>query len=163
MLLERVKCMEANFKLFLDSNIVIETIKKNPSDKHIEARRILELILKKFLFIHSIMVNLVVWDEVIYHLISKGKAHDINFVAEYLKSLFALFDWVDVTEDVAFKALDLMLAYGLKPHDALILSTCMLRKIDFLISLDEDFIGVCEKERIFLVNSADMLLKLLEN
>ena len=149
-------------KFFVDSNIFIEPLKKEASEKQAIAKKLLNFLLKNLIFSNSIAVNSVVWDETIFHLIVKGKSYDESLTKNFLVHLFSLFEWLNISKEVAFLSLELIEKHNLKTHDALILATCKHYGIEYLISIDKnDFAEPCEKEEIVLIDSVEKLKEVL--
>ncbi len=142
-------------KFFVDSNIIIETFKKNSSLP--EATEIFRVILDDLFGLYYI--NEVVFDETYYHLILKGKlssqkTEEVLF--SFIQGLYLAY----VDDEVIRVARNIILKYKLKTHDALILSTLKRYKIPYLISLDSDFVKVAKEENIKVISKPDELKSL---
>ena len=139
---------------FIDSNIFIETLKKQGLE---EAAKIWQLILNNYIDF-DFFINTVVKSEVIYHLYIKRK-----LVAPYeLKNLLESFESLTINRYIEEEMFSLIVRYSLKPNDALILATCKYYKIPYLLSLDSDFEEVCQKEGVILLNTAKSFEKILK-
>ncbi len=132
-------------KLFVDSNIFIETFKKSGLK---EASELWEFILNNFNKL-DFTINLIVKNEITYHLFFKRKLIALEEVENLLNSFTSMEINLKI-EDMMFPFIE---KYNIKPNDALILSTCKFYNIKYLISIDEDFKEVCQKEDIILINS----------
>jgi predicted nucleic acid-binding protein len=148
-------------KFFVDSNIFIEPLKKQASEKQDIAKKLLSFLLENLIFSNSIVINSIVWDETIFHLIVKGKSYDKSLTKNFLFHLFSLFEWLNISKEAAFLGLGFIEKYKLKTHDALILATCKHYNIKYLISIDNDFTIPCEKEGIVLIDSVEKLKEVL--
>ncbi len=137
---------------FIDSNIIIESLKENGLE---EADKILKEALKNIPK-HKFFVNIIVYSESIY-ILSFRKKEKNELLEKYIFDLFDVFEFLSLDKAVKEKTDFLIKSYKLKPNDAIILATCKHFGIKNLISLDEDFIIPCEKEKINLINSAKSL------
>jgi len=136
--------MNEKKSFFIDSNIIIEAFKKNGlKDAFLIWQRILDLFLE-----HDFFINLVVKNEVAYHLYVKRKLLSI----EDLRALLKAFKNLPIVEEIEDDMLRLMENYNLKPNDALILATCKYYQVPYLVSLDTDFEKPCKGEGITLIN-----------
>jgi len=122
-------------RIFLDSSILVESLKGNDS-----AVKIIEALKEKEVLL---VINPIVFSEVTYLF--------MKYVFSMLNSL-AMFD---VNAETVSIAEELMLNYNLLPNDALILATCKYYGIKYLASLDTDFEKVCEAEKINLINNPE--------
>ena len=139
-------------KFFVDSNVIIESFKEKGLE---EAYNMLEFIFTKNL---KAYINLIVENEVIFHLIIKGKGGiKLNELDNFLSS----FGFLNIEEHIRVIYKDFILKYNLKPNDALILATCKHYNIPYLLSLDEDFKEACEKESLTLIDSVEKLKRVL--
>ncbi len=136
-------------KFFVDSSIIIETLKGNKN-----AKDIFDLVYN--LENVELFINQTVISEVTYNLSYKRK-FKLEEIREFLLDFFFLSDSLEVIEESFL----LMKIYNLKPNDALILATCKHYNIPYLLSLDEDFKEACEKEGIVLIDSVEELKKVL--
>ena len=143
-------------KFFIDSNIFIESFKENGLQ---EADKILKEIIQNLDNHLAFFINAVVFSEVSYHLIIKGKAKEQH--KKYVETLLLTLEWKSITRNIGELALKLMHKYKLRPNDALILATCKHYKIPYLISLDTDFENACAEEGITLINSFEEFSKIL--
>ena len=140
-------------KLFIDSNIIIEAFKKNGLK---EAFLIWQHILDNYLE-QDFCINLVVKNEIVYHLYVKHKLLSIKDLIALLKA-FKNLQIVEEIEDDMFRLVE---SYRLKPNDALILATCKYYQIPYLVSLDSDFENPCKGEGITLINTSERLEEIL--
>ncbi len=146
--------MNEKKSFFIDSNIIIEAFKKNGlKDAFLIWQRILDLFLE-----HDFFINLVVKNEVAYHLYVKRKLLSI----EDLKTLLKAFKNLPIVEEIEDDMLRLMENYNLKPNDALILATCKYYQIPYLVSLDTDFEEPCKGEGITLINTPQRFEEILK-
>ncbi len=130
-------------RIFLDSSILVESLKGNDS-----AVRIIEVLKEKeALFI----INPIVFSEVTYLFIKYAGKSRMRELFLMLNSL-AMFE---VGAETVSIAEELMLNYNLLPNDALILATCKYYGIKYLASLDTDFERVCEAEKVTLINNPE--------
>ncbi len=136
-------------RIFVDSNIFIEALKKEGLK---EAKKIWLEILDNYLR-QEFCINLIIKNEVIFHLYVKKKLINLKELKKFL-SAFVNLEINSKIEDLMFDLID---KYNLKPNDALILATCKYYGIPYLISLDEDFCEACEKEGIGLIDSVEKL------
>jgi predicted nucleic acid-binding protein len=145
-------------KVFIDSNIIIETFKENYNKT---AKDMLSFILKSISHNEiEAFINEVVESEVIYKLVFKAKP---KMDLEKLKIILFSFTSLEIGENTREIFFDIIKKYNLKPNDALILATCKHHNIKYLISLDSDFEKACEEERIVLINSVKKLKKILNS
>jgi len=144
-------------KIFIDSNVIIETFKKEGLKEATEILKIAIDNLESSLF----YINEVVFSEVIYHLLIKGKIKN-ELSKIYLERLLFTFNWITIEKNIGKLSLKFIEAYNLKPNDALILATCKHYNIPYLLSLDEDFKEACRKEGIVLIDSVEKLKKILK-
>ncbi len=135
-------------KLFVDSNIFIETFKKAGLK---EASELWEFILSNFDKL-DFTINLIVKNEITYHLFFKRNLITLEEVENLLNSFTSMEINLKI-EDMMFSFIE---KYNIKPNDALILSTCKFYNIKYLISMDKDFTEVCQKENIILINSVQI-------
>ncbi len=112
--------------LFLDSSIIIEFFKHNQ-----EAIKIFEFILQN-IEIFRININAIVWSEIVYQLIIKRKFPK-NEIFEILNS----FRKLEINSQIIELAENLI--GELYSNDALNFATAYYFKIDFFITLDNDF------------------------
>ncbi len=147
-------------KVFFDSSVLIEFIKGNKKAS------------KLFYELSKLdvdgYINDIVFSEFIFHYISltsgisainvKKKGKISKFIKENEpKEFLDQFKILSVNDDIVEKAYEYMRKYNLLPNDALILATCKFYGINNLISFDEDFRDVCEKEGIVFVDDAEKL------
>jgi len=127
-------------KYFYDSSLIIEGYKNNP---------LAVLIYQKLAKInHSAYINIIIWSEVSYILISKK-----CFSVDELRIRFSKFNFLNSSQLIYELAFDFMQKYNLKPNDAFILATCKFYQIPNLVSLDSHFVEPCKAENINLINS----------
>ncbi len=138
-------------RFFVDSNIFIETFKKEGLEDALEIWKWIEKNYEE----KNFYINAIVKSEVSYHLFFKKKLFDI----EDLKSLFLLFESLSINKKIEKLMLDYIQKYNLRPNDALILATCKFYNIDVLLSLDIDFEKPCQQENINFVNKVEKLQK----
>ncbi len=136
---------------FIDSSIIIETLKGNK-----EAIRIIAVLFEEINYI-DLFINPTVFSETIFQLYYKRK-----FSLDEIKEFIIKAKILAENEIIVRKSLDFIIKYNLKPNDALILATCKHYQIPYLISLDSDFNEPCEKEGIVLVNSVEKLKEVLD-
>ncbi len=139
-------------RVFVDSNIIIESFKKPFNNK---AVTLMEIVLKGYMegYIQA-CINLVVENEVIYLLIFKKKSGlEFKGLVKFLDG----FTFLEINQDIRYLCRGFIEEYNLKPNDSLILATCKHYGIPYLISLDEDFKTACEREGIVLIDDADKL------
>ena len=144
-------------EFFIDSNIVIESLKKNYNE---EAFGILEILLSsisKSLGI-SCYINSIVESEVAFQIIFKGKS-EMN--EEKVKEILLAFKSLEIGENIRSLLWEYIEKYNLRPNDAIILATCKHYNIPYLISLDNDFKEPCKEEGITLINSTEKLKEIL--
>ena len=146
-------------EFFIDSNIVIETFKKNYNQNAFEILDILLSLISKGLQVNC-YINSIVESEVTFQLIFKGKS---SLSRGKLKSFLLIFRPLEVGENVRDLFWKYMEEYNLKPNDALILATCRHYGVPYLISLDSDFREACEKEGIVLVDSPKRLREIISS
>ena len=140
-------------EFFIDSNIFIETIKAEGLK---EAKEIWNEILRSYLKFRF-FINLIVKNEVIFHLYTKRKL--ISF--SELKNLLESFSSLELCSEVENLSLSMIEKHKLKPNDAIILSTCKYYGIPYLISLDSDFEKPCKEEGVRLISSPEELKEAL--
>ena len=128
-------------RIFLDSSILVESLKGNGSTV-----KIMEILGKKEVLL---AINPIVFSEVTYLFMKYAGKSRMKELFSMLNSLAML----EVNAETVLIAEELMLDYNLLPNDALILATCKYYGIKYLASLDSDFERVCELEKITLVNS----------
>jgi len=130
-------------RIFLDSSVLVESLKGNDS-----AVKIIEALKEKDALL---VINPIVFSEVTYLFTKYAGKSRIRELFSMLNSL-AMFD---VNAETVSIAEELMLNYNLLPNDALILATCKYYGIKYLASLDTDFEKVCEAEKINLINNPE--------
>jgi predicted nucleic acid-binding protein len=141
-----------DIKAFVDSNVIINHFSGNIN--------ILELLEKYELYINPIVFSEVLM--VYLKLITNEKSYTLKHKPELivnkkeelklLDDLFSLFKTLPISEDIQKIAYNLVIDYGLLPNDALILATCKHHKIKNLITLDNDFKEIADKEGIEVIN-----------
>ena len=140
-------------RIFIDSNIFIETIKAEGLK---EAKEIWHEILRNYLKVHF-FINLIVKNEVIFHLCTRRKLISFNEIRNLLESFSSL----ELCSEVENLSLTMIEKHKLKPNDAIILSTCKYYGVPYLISLDSDFEKPCKEEGVELINSPEKLKEVL--
>lgn len=153
-----------NNNIFLDSSILIEYIKQSKIE-------IFESLIKnKEIVLH---INSIVMSEFIFYLIayksnrSPLSCKEAKIIPNLLKetnptAFLSQFSFVNTTEPSFVEiSVNLMEKYNLLPNDALILATCIINNISCIASYDKDFIEVCEKENILLINDVEKINQLL--
>jgi len=131
---------------FLDSSIIIETLKGNKTailiwDKIKEKKKLI------------LFINEVVYSETIYQLCIKK-----NFSLEKIYFLLKNSTYfLKINEIIIENSITYIKKFNLRPHDAFIISTCKFYEIPNIISLDKDFIKPCNMERIKLINSNKLI------
>ncbi len=139
---------------FIDSNIIIEAFKRQGLQ---DARDIWICILRNYTK-HNFYINVIIKNEVVFHLYTKRKLVEIEELKEFLNTFSSL----EINKKVEGLMFSFIEKYDLKPNDALILATCKYYGITYLISLDSDFTEPCKKEGIVLISS-DEKLKEMQN
>ena len=139
-------------KFFIDSNIIIESLKE---DGLKEAYEILNTLIH---FRVIPFINFIVLNETIFILCYKRKLLNLKEVLNFLSNFIKL----SLNESIEQMAINYMETYNLKPNDALVLATCKHYNIPYLLSLDEDFKEACEKEGIVLIDSVEKLKEVLK-
>ena len=119
-----------------------------------EAKEIWNEILRNYLK-SLFYVNLIVKNEVIFHLYTKRKLISFNEIRNLLESFSSL---ELCSEDLSLTMIE---KHKLKPNDAIILSTCKYYGVPYLISLDSDFEKPCKEEGVELINSPEKLKEVL--
>jgi len=117
-------------KLFFDSSIIIETFKGNE-----KAVDIVERIYK--IENKEIYINAIVFSEVSYQLLYR-KDFKKDEVFEFLNG----FNFLDTNFSIISISEFLMKKYSLKPNDAIISATVKYFKIDYLVTLDNDYLNL---------------------
>jgi hypothetical protein len=146
-------------KLFIDSNIIIEALKQ---DGNKEAKDIWKILLNHLLYPKiNLYVNAIVYSESVYKLVIKGKKKS-SLIDDYVFKIFKVLSWLDIPYEVKEIADKYVKHYKLSTNDSLILASCQYYKINYLLSIDNDFSKPCEKEGIPLINSSQQLSKLLK-
>ena len=139
-------------KAFVDSNVIINHFSGNVN--------ILELLEKYELYINSIVFSEVLM--VYLKLITNEKSYTLKHKPELIVNkkeelklvddLFSLLITLNMDENIHKIAYNLITEYGLLPNDALILATCKYHKIKNLITFDDDFKEIADKEGIKIIN-----------
>ncbi len=139
-------------KAFVDSNVIINHFSGNIN--------ILELLEKYELYINSIVFSEVLM--VYLKLITNEKSYTLKHKPELivnkkeelksLDDLFSLLITLNMDENIHKIAYNLITEYELLPNDALILATCKYHKIKNLITFDDDFKEIADKEGIKIIN-----------
>jgi len=117
-------------KLFFDSSIIIETFKGNE-----QAVNIVERIYK--IENKEIYINAVVFSEVSYQLLYR-KDFKKDEVFEFLNG----FNFLDTNFSIISISEFFMKKYSLKPNDAIISATIKYFEIDYLVTLDNDYLNL---------------------
>ena len=146
-------------RIFLDSSILIEYIKGNKTE-------ILDQIIESK---SQPCINNIVFSEFLFHYISliSGKSpltlkatSKIKTILEKKEPIDFLenFQTLEINHHIQLMSYDMMKQYNMLPNDALIFSTCKYYDIQFMASLDKDFVIVCKEEEISLIkNEQDMI------
>lgn len=141
-------------KIFLDSSVLIESLKGNK----VSFYKILISNLNNEIFINDIVVS-----EYLYYIlghsagISPRTLQQKDKIKETLEneskiiSTIKNFKFISVNANIFIDVPKLMADYNLLPNDAIILSTCKLHGMT-LASHDSDFIIPCRSENIELIN-----------
>ncbi len=79
---------------------------------------------------------------------------------EPVYELLSLFRFLETNEFVFSLSKRLIEKYGLLPNDAIIGATAIFYNLDGIITLDEDFAEMGQKENLILVSSKEELLNL---
>ncbi|MEA2043311.1 MAG: PIN domain-containing protein [Bacteroidota bacterium] len=125
-------------KYFVDSNIIIESCKRN-----LTAIDILSKYEKdSFTYINPIVVS-----EVSYILKKK-----LKYSIKQIEPILNEFSILPVDKQVVTIAYDYMHKYNMKPNDAMIAATCKYHEIPNILTMDNDFEQVCTNENITLLN-----------
>lgn len=119
--------------LYLDANFFIFAL-LDRTDKGVEARRILQMIVKG----ERALTSPLALDEVMWVLIKGGKKHLLRMAIEGIYSTPNL-DVVEVISTAPILALDLIERYDLRPRDALHIAIMRENNVDTIVSDDEDF------------------------
>lgn len=146
---------------FLDSSILIGYIKGTQT----------ELLDKLFADKTENYINHIVYSEFMFHFLSvmsgrspltlKG-ASKIREIMEIHKPIEFLnnFNLLEMDEEIINKSDHFMKTYNLLPNDALILATCYSHNISYLVSYDSDFVEVCDKEGLVLIDSPQKYMEI---
>jgi predicted nucleic acid-binding protein len=125
-------------KYFVDSNIIIESCKKN----------ILAIdILNKYEKDSFTYINPIVVSEVSYILKKK-----LKYTIKQIEPILNEFNILTVNKQIVIIAYDYMHKYNMKPNDAMIAATCKYHEIPNILTMDTDFERVCTNENITLLN-----------
>ena len=141
-------------KIFVDSNIIIEALKKKGLEN---AKSIFRYMINDL--VNSYYYNLIVYSEVKFKILFKVKDRDSDKVEvfSYLKEIFKFLNFLS-SDEITMEISDYLIEkYNLKPNDALILATCKRYGIKYLLSLDGDFKIPCMNEGVVLIDSAKKL------
>jgi len=117
-------------KLFFDSSIIIETFKGNE-----KAVDIVERIYK--IENKDIYLNAIVFSEVSYQLLYRK-----NFKKEEVFKFLNGFNFLDTNFSIISIAEFYMKKYNLKPNDAIICATVKYFEMDYLVTLDNDYLNL---------------------
>ncbi|ACO03568.1 putative PIN domain protein [Persephonella marina EX-H1] len=145
-----------NKRFFIDSNIFIEALKKNPD---YQAKELISYIYTDIF--NDYYINDIVFSEVYYHLIIKGKLtarKKENDLWKLISSILFLNSNFQIIEE----ARNLIKNKKLKTNDALILSTVKNYQIPYLISLDNDFSDCIKNENIKIISKPEELKTLVK-
>ena len=125
-------------KYFVDSNIIIESCKKN----------ILAIdILRKYEKDSFTYINPIVVSEVSYILKKK-----LKYTIKQIEPILNEFNILTVNKQIVTISYDYMHKYNMKPNDAMIAATCKYHEIPNILTMDNDFEQVCTNENITLLN-----------
>jgi predicted nucleic acid-binding protein len=127
-------------KYFFDSSLIIEFTKGNP--------KAVEIVQKLNIPNFQFFINPVVFSEVTYILMREVKL-DISLVIKAIQT----FKILNIDDKTVNLAIEYISQYKLRPNDALILASCKLHNLDYLVSLDSDFQAICKAENINLINN----------
>ncbi|MHA1401580.1 MAG: type II toxin-antitoxin system VapC family toxin [Candidatus Heimdallarchaeaceae archaeon] len=136
---------------FVDSNVII---------KHLTGDVNLSELRKRY----KLYSNIIVFSEVYYvylKALTDKKSYQLKKNREVIKerakelqclhNLFKIFEELDINKEIRIKAQEYITKEGLLPNDAIIVATLKQYRIKRLISFDDDFKEVCEKEEIELI------------
>ena len=146
-------------KIFVDSNIIIEALKKKGLEN---AKSIFRYMINDLA--NDCYYNLIVYSEVKFKILFKLKNRDSDRVEvfSYLKEIFKFLNFLP-SDEITMEISDYLIEkYNLKPNDALILATCKRYGIKYLLSLDGDFKIPCMNEGVVLIDSAKKLERVKE-
>jgi len=146
-------------KIFVDSNIIIEALKKEGLEN---AKSIFRYMINDLA--NDYYYNLIVYSEVKFKILFKLKNRDSDRVEvfSYLKEIFKFLNFLS-SDEITMEISDYLIEkYNLKPNDALILATCKRYGIKYLLSLDGDFKIPCMNEGVDLIDSAKKLERVKE-
>lgn len=141
-------------KIFLDSSILIESLKGNKTAFY----ELLISDLSNELFVNDIVVS-----EYLYYIlgfsagVSPRTLQQKRKIKETLENESKIirtlknFNFISPDKKILMDVPRLMSTYNLLPNDAIILATCKLHQTK-LASHDSDFIVPCENENIELIN-----------
>ena len=145
-------------KIFFDTSVLVEYLKGNSIAVNLLTG------LQEISTING-FINDIVVSEFLFHYISiKSNLSPFTIkkngtIKDYItydspKDFLDQFNILTVTSEIIDQAYDFMGKYNFLPNDAIILATCIIYEIKFLISLDNDFENACKLERIqFISNS----------
>jgi predicted nucleic acid-binding protein len=141
---------------FIDSSVLIEYIKGTQTE-------LLELL---FAAQTDNYINPIVYSEFIYHFLSVmsgkspltlKKSTGISKILLEHKPIEFIhnFKILHMDEEIIDKSDYFMRNYNLLPNDSLILATCRIYDIKYLVSFDSDFREICDKEEMILINAVE--------
>ena len=126
-------------KYFIDSSILIGFCKNNAKAVNIFDKLNTDG--------NSFYINPIVVSEVSY-ILKKRLKMKITDIIIFFNNMQIL----SVDSNTIELAFGYMQKHKTRPNDAIIAATCKLHKITNLVSIDNDFISLCEEENIHLIN-----------
>ena len=149
--------------VFVDTNVIIEHLAGNFDILELRDK-FNALYSNSIVFSESLMVYLkALTGERPYTLKHKPelvKSHQTE-LRDFMR-FFELFRELEVNRSVEELALEYMAKYGLLPNDAIILATCRVYGIKYLISFDNDFMEACAGEGMTLLDSPEAISKIIK-
>ncbi|WP_246112273.1 type II toxin-antitoxin system VapC family toxin [Thermococcus aciditolerans] len=147
----------------VDSTVFVEHLKGNS-----KATGILEALIEESVtgYINETVVSEVIF---IYLKLKTGKSfRTLKKKPELVRAvqkepvyeLLSLFRFLETNEFVFSLSKKLIGKYGLLPNDAIIGATAIFYNLDGIITLDEDFAEMGQKENLLIVSSKEELLNL---
>lgn len=147
----------------VDSTVFVEHLKGNS-----KATDILEALIEESVagYINETVASEVIF---IYMKLKTGKSFKTlkkkpelvrAIQKEPVYELLSLFRFLETNEFVFSLSKRLIEKYGLLPNDAIIGATAIFYNLDGIITLDEDFAEMGQKENLILVSSKEELLNL---
>lgn len=151
--------MVSPIKIFLDTSILVEYRKGTKTellDELIDRQYQLcynQIVLSEYLFVvlaHYGQKSLRTL-KLAYYIPQLLSDHDFESLLQPLTFL------EQVDQSVVKETPRLMSTYNMLPNDAIIFSHCKSADIGYLASYDSDFVSVCNKEGVTLIDSLDAL------